>query len=181
MNTTPLWVPLVVTALGFVGIVVTQFIANRRERKNWDRERKRERERWSREDQARTFEHRRAAYVEFYESLRSMQGRVYSHVSEEAYGPPELEEDWGLDAWEKLQVWSCTRRRVSATEAWKATSEWGQRTQLGKIDNAFRNNRDKSENAKDTLREAIRADLGLASRALNAITAARSDGDADVP
>ena len=104
MNTTPLWVPLVVTALGFVGIVVTQFIANRRERKNWDRERKRERERWSREDQARTFEHRRAAYVEFYESLRSMQGRVYSHGSEDAYGPPELEEDWGLDAWEKLQV-----------------------------------------------------------------------------
>jgi hypothetical protein len=42
MNTTPLWVPLVVAALGLVstavGIVVTQVMANRRERAGWQRE-----------------------------------------------------------------------------------------------------------------------------------------------
>ena len=42
MNTTPLWVPLVVAALGLVstvvGIVVTQVMANRRERANLTRE-----------------------------------------------------------------------------------------------------------------------------------------------
>ena len=32
--------------------------------------------------------------VEFYESLRNMQGRVYLHGSGEAYEHPELEEDW---------------------------------------------------------------------------------------
>jgi Na+/glutamate symporter len=70
---TPLWVPLVVAAFGLVstvvGIVVTQVMANRRERANWQRDTDREQQRWQREDQARTFEHRRAAYGVFYDSL----------------------------------------------------------------------------------------------------------------
>lgn len=81
--TTPLWVPLVVAALGFVstvvGIVVTQIMANRRERASWQRDTDREQQRWQREDQARTFEHRHTAYVEFYEALRAMMLRVYDH------------------------------------------------------------------------------------------------------
>jgi len=81
--TTPLWVPLVVAALGIVstvvGIVVTPIMANRRQRASWQRDTDREQQRWQREDQARTFEHRHTAYVEFYEALRAMMLRVYDH------------------------------------------------------------------------------------------------------
>jgi len=71
VSTTPLWVPLVVAAFGLVstmvGIVVTQVMPNRRERASWQRDTDRE---WQREDEALTFEHRRIAYVEFFEALR---------------------------------------------------------------------------------------------------------------
>ena len=80
---TPLWVPLVVAALGFVstltGVVVTQILANRRERASWNRDLQREQVRWTREDQRLTFEQRRTAYVEFYESLQRMMLRAYDH------------------------------------------------------------------------------------------------------
>ncbi|KXX60281.1 hypothetical protein AZG88_38225 [Rhodococcus sp. LB1] len=73
---TPLWVPLVVAAIGLIttvtGVVVTQILANRRERASWNRDLQREQVRWTREDQRLTFEQRRTAYVEFYESLRRM-------------------------------------------------------------------------------------------------------------
>jgi len=62
-----------------VGIVVTQIMANRRERASWQRDTDREQQRWEREDQAMTFDYRRAAYVEFYESLRKMGLRVHDH------------------------------------------------------------------------------------------------------
>ena len=73
MNTTPLWVPLLVAAMGLIGtvagtvggVLVTQLMANKREQANWTRELRREQTRWSREDQTMTFEHRRVAYVDF--------------------------------------------------------------------------------------------------------------------
>jgi hypothetical protein len=45
--------------------VVTQLLVNRRENSRWNRERERERALWAREDAARSYEHRRAAYVDF--------------------------------------------------------------------------------------------------------------------
>ncbi|PND54339.1 hypothetical protein CRM90_28415 [Mycobacterium sp. ENV421] len=74
MNTTPLWVPLVVAGLGLVGTAVaglggvwfTQRRADKREAATWARETEREQARWVREDAARTFEFRRSAYVELY-------------------------------------------------------------------------------------------------------------------
>jgi len=99
---TPLRVPLVVAALGLVstvvGIVDTQIMANRRERESWQRETDRERERWQREDHARTFEHRRVAYVEFYESLRAMMLRAYDHRMGLSDEGNELPEGWQTDA-----------------------------------------------------------------------------------
>lgn len=64
MNTTPLWVPLVVAALGFVGtlggtlggVLITQRSAER-ELENRANDAERERARWAREDESRTFEH----------------------------------------------------------------------------------------------------------------------------
>jgi hypothetical protein len=65
-------VPIVVAAIGVVGtlaagiagVLITQRRADEREAVAWKRQRERERELWQREDMMRTFDHRRAAYVE---------------------------------------------------------------------------------------------------------------------
>ncbi|MFV8245675.1 hypothetical protein [Mycolicibacterium peregrinum] len=51
------------------GVLVTQLMSNRREAAAWQREMGREKARWAREDRARTFEHRREAYVAFYRAV----------------------------------------------------------------------------------------------------------------
>jgi hypothetical protein len=133
VSTTPLWVPLVVAAFGLVstvvGIVVTQVMANRRERANWTRELERERQRWQCEDEALTFEHRRIAHVEFFEALRKMQVRV----EELAMGPrlgethAQLDDDWQINAWEKLQhleLYATPRVGFLAREAFSLRYVW---------------------------------------------------------
>lgn len=73
----PLWVPLLVAALGVLGtlagslggVLITQRRSDRREERASQRERDREADRWRREDQVRTFENRRSAYQELYEQL----------------------------------------------------------------------------------------------------------------
>lgn|SRR5690348_10999263 len=153
--------------LALLGVIVTQWFANRRERATWKRERERERERWEREDQLRTFEHRRAVYVEFYESLRDMQQRVYEHTNQFPDVNPEIAEGWTVHAWEKLQLlelYATPNIRELANQAYVATAKWGQRAEPGGADEEFDNNRDISENAKIALREAIRADLAVAIR-----------------
>src|SRR4051794_25875021 len=106
---TPLWLPLVVAGLGLLGtivgtiggVLVAQRRADQRESVNWSRERERERAIWSREDAARTFEHRREAYTDFYEAVRAMASRASTAV----YGSSrfELEFDWFQPTYEKLQ------------------------------------------------------------------------------
>jgi hypothetical protein len=100
VNTTPLWVPLVVAAIGLLGtvgtiagVLFTQRRAARREGLAWQRERQRERERWAREDALRTFEQRRDAYVGFYETLRATVRAVYDHGM--GLCDPSAEEDDG--------------------------------------------------------------------------------------
>lgn len=56
MATTPVWVSLVVAFLGLAGIVLTQYLANRREDIRWQREGQREQTRWTHEDAARSHE-----------------------------------------------------------------------------------------------------------------------------
>ena len=101
MNTTPLWVPLVVAGIGLLGtiigtiagVLITQRRSDRRERESWVRERERERERWAREDALRTFEQRRDAYIDFYESLREMARTAYDHGM--GLSEPPRKEDGG--------------------------------------------------------------------------------------
>ena len=145
--TTPLWVPLVVAALGFVstvvGIVVTQIMANRRERASWQRDTDREQQRWQREDQARTFEHRHTAYVEFYEALRAMMLRVYDHGMGLSDEGNELPEGWQNDAAEavrRLEVYAAPDVSTRAIAAYDATWRWGQATRHGQDDQAFYDN-----------------------------------------
>lgn len=71
MNT-PMWLPLVVAAVGIVGTLsgvwLTSHLAHKREAISWTRQQEQEKTRWAREDAARTFEFRRSAYVAFYEA-----------------------------------------------------------------------------------------------------------------
>jgi hypothetical protein len=61
------------TVVGTIaGVLIAQRRSDRRELATWQRERIRQRELWQREDALRNFEHRREAYVSFYQSLRAM-------------------------------------------------------------------------------------------------------------
>lgn len=77
-------VPLIVGLLGGLGsAVVTQLLANRREDARWHREREREQASWTREDAARSYEHRRAAYVDFIKEFRRLSDTsVSAHIAE---------------------------------------------------------------------------------------------------
>ena len=105
-------------------------MARQREDKAWARERERERERWAREDEARTFEHRREAFEDFYQAVKALARRAYDH----GYGfddTPELPFDWHADAFAKLtRVGLYADRRVyaAASAAYNAACSWGQHT-----------------------------------------------------
>jgi hypothetical protein len=77
MATTPLWVPLAVAALAvagtLAGVISTQAWNSRLEERRWAREAERLREAQAREDVNRTYEHRRAAYVDFLQELERLQ------------------------------------------------------------------------------------------------------------
>ena len=163
---TPLWVPLVVAALGFVstltGVVVTQILANRREQAAWDREVQREQQRWTREDQRLTFEQRRTAYVEFYEALRRMTVRAYDHglgLSDEG---PVLPEGWQTEAAEacrRLEVYATPEVSTAAIDAYSATWRWGHAARHGQDDGTFYDNQEVVDQSQIKLLQAIRADL----------------------
>jgi hypothetical protein len=136
MHTTPLWVPIAVAGVGVLGtivagitgIVMTQRRADRRDDRIWARERERERERWAREDEARTFEHRRESYADFYEALKDMARTAYDH----GYGfrdGSELAWDWQSPTFRKLQrlsLYSTPTVAEAAARAYDAAFQWGQ-------------------------------------------------------
>jgi hypothetical protein len=76
MATTPLWVPLAVAGLAVVGtlagVVFTQVWNSRLDERRWSRESERLREAQAREDVNRTYEHRRAAYVDFLQEFERL-------------------------------------------------------------------------------------------------------------
>jgi hypothetical protein len=110
--TTPVWVPLLVAGLGIAGVFFTQWRSDKRESATWARDRRRERERWAREDAARTFDHRRDAHVDFYESLREMARSAYNFGTG-LTDALALAVDWQLPTFRKLQhlrTYASTRR-----------------------------------------------------------------------
>lgn len=136
MSSTPLWVPLVVAGIGVAGTLtagiagglITQRWSDRREVNAWTREREREHERWTREDEARTFEHRRQAYTDFYEAVKALAKTAYDH----GYGfteEPELREGWQSDAFAKLarlEFYADRPVATAASAAYGAAWSWGQ-------------------------------------------------------
>jgi hypothetical protein len=141
VSTTPLWVPLIVAGIGVAGTLtagiagglITQRWSDRREASAWGRERQREHERWAREDEARTFEHRREAYMECYLAVKALASKAYDH----GYGftdGPELPEGWQDDAAAKLRRLEFYADRpvaAAASKAYGAAWSWGQ---YGKYD-----------------------------------------------
>jgi hypothetical protein len=167
---TPLWVPLVVAALGLAGTIlgtiggvpVAQRRSDRRDTTNWERERERERERWAREDTARTFDHRRDAYSDFYESLREMALTVYEHGLGLRH-ETELGE-WQLPTYRKLQhlrLYATNLVGEAATNAYNAAWEWGYRTKFGQANDKFHDREAEYDAAQAQLLEAMRLDLSI--------------------
>ena len=82
MGTTPLWVPLAVALIAVIGtlagVIFTQIWNSRLEERRWAREKDRLREDQAREDLNRTYEHRRAAYVEFQQELDRLTGLLHA-------------------------------------------------------------------------------------------------------
>ncbi|WP_409436913.1 hypothetical protein [Mycobacterium sp. SMC-14] len=136
MNT-PIWVPLVVAALGFVGtlggalggVVITQRSANKRERESRADEVGRERARWAREDEARTFEQRREAYIAFYEALGQALGTVNSFFHSDAdLSRLPLPRGWELPLYYSLQrveIYGSESIVALAQRAFEITEVWG--------------------------------------------------------
>lgn len=88
-------------ALG--GVVITQRSADRREQENRANDAERERARWAREDESRTFEHRRDAYISYFEAIRD----AVSLINQRHYHSPEipgpLPSGWTGAMWAGLQ------------------------------------------------------------------------------
>jgi hypothetical protein len=115
---------------GITGTLIAQRWANQRDDKTWARERGREQERWRREDEARTFEHRREVFEDFYQAVKALARRAYDH----GYGfdgTPELPSDWHADAAAKLnrlKLYVDRRTYIAAERAYDAAFWWGDHT-----------------------------------------------------
>jgi hypothetical protein len=176
----PLWVPLVVAILGLIGtaggaiagVIITQRRSDARDKLTWERDRDRERERWAREDAARTFEQRRDAYSDFYESLRDMGRTVYDYgmgLPGLPVGPgspegPHLPFDWNRATFRKLQhlgLYASSEVANAAAEAYSICLAWGKASAHGRDDADFYEYQEANERATDFLLTAIRSDLAV--------------------
>jgi hypothetical protein len=166
---TPLWLTLVVATFGpvgaLVGVWITQRRADRREDSSFDRELAKEQARWQREDEALTFEHRRAAYVDFFESLRKMQLAAYEHgMGLTVWDTRELPEGWQTSTFERLQqleLYASERVSFLANIAYSETWTWGHQTRLGEDDDKFYETQEVVDEATSRLLQSIRDDLKI--------------------
>jgi hypothetical protein len=168
VNTTPLWVPLVIAVLGVLGsvcgtiagVVITQRRSDRREEERWARERERERASWAREDARRTFEERRDCYVEFEEHLRSTALSVYNAGYELG---PQLEFNWQFPLYQRLlrlRVFATEEARAAADDAYNAVWRWGH-AEASVGEDAFHEGEHSYDTAAAEYLSVIRRDLGV--------------------
>jgi hypothetical protein len=134
-------VPIVVAALGIagtiIGVALTQRQANTRDALAWQRQK----EQCQRDDMARTFDHRRDAYVNFYEALRDMAFMIYNHGMGLADEPDasyegSLPDGFQLPAYRSLQhleVYATPDVALFAAEAYSKAWWWGHRRATAKM------------------------------------------------
>jgi hypothetical protein len=102
---------------GIAGIVLTQRKADQREKDAWDRQREREREQWARDDEARTFEHRREAYIDFYSGVKVLERGAYELTKENSTASEY--KDSPVEAYKNLQRLEFYANRDLMAAAWK--------------------------------------------------------------
>jgi hypothetical protein len=159
-------------AAGVAGVLITQRRSDRREDNAWQRERRRERERWAREDEARTFEHRREAYVEFYESLKTMARLAYDHGFGFT-GEPALPQDWHAATFQKLQrlsIYATPLVARAASAAYGAAWQWGHYAPYDNPDDdVFHERQEAYDAAEIEVLQSIRQDLSIGGGELTGV------------
>jgi len=156
MGTTPLWVPLVVAAIAVIGtlagVTSTQIWNSRNEARRWARENDRLREVHAREDRNLTYEHRRAAYVEFQQELDRLMDVLQSNKVPILYGDrvyAELNHRWG-----PIRVYGTFEADSLAFESMDILQQWGMHPEREDLaDDAF--------DASHRFLSQIRQDLGV--------------------
>lgn len=108
-----------------LGVWFTQRQSDRRELERWQREREREREGWAREDAARSYDHRRDAYIDFMSEWNRYYDIAYRA---RVLGPGEEPDfDWLVDLYGKLipvEIFGTGSAAKSARAALKALSDY---------------------------------------------------------
>ena len=157
---TPIWVPLVAAAFGIVGVLWTQWRADARAERDWQREREHEAELWAREDRVRTFEQRRQNYTDFYTALKTMVEAASEHAHHR--NPEVLPPTFGYEAGAQLQLMDLYGSGAVSAAARRA---FDCAASLGR--NSYREGGDPEimefeyDEAELELLNAIRTDLGI--------------------
>jgi hypothetical protein len=163
-------VPLAVAAMGFAGILFSQYLAIRRDDKQWNRERDRERERWQREDAARTFEQRRIAYASFYEELGVIAAAIRDNSFAEA-NAVEFPNEWDTRVYEKRQIldlYAIGDLGPAADKALDALAAYGKSSLGSGKDSIVKDARDAYFRAELEVLTLMRKDLAVPGSAYDA-------------
>jgi hypothetical protein len=145
------------------GVLITQRRADQREESIRKQERKREQERWDREDQLRTFEHRRDAYIAYFEAVKAMGLRVLLH-GQGKRPETDLEPGWwspAFDLLNKLLIFADSGVAEAAGAAYACARNWGEKTSYGREDSVFVRWANTFTQLEANLLHQIRRDLGI--------------------
>ena len=166
------------------GVIITQRRSDRREAIAWERQQQRERDAQAREETARTFEHRREAYANFYTTHQAMAMLIYNHgvgidtrpegerilpgdLVGRSRSAPHRDDppwDWQFPMYKLLQqveLYGSTSVSEAAHKAYAATFAWGNKTGFEMEDEDFYFGNMASNEAAAELRTAIRRDLSI--------------------
>ena len=140
MGTTPLWVPFALAVIAVVGtlagVVSTQIWNSRQEERRWARENDRLREAQAREDLNRTYEHRRAAYVEFQQEIDRLTGLLHSNREPLALDDPAFGEL--AQRWTPIRVYGTYEADTLAFKCMDRLQDWGHHPDRGDLaDDAY--------------------------------------------
>jgi hypothetical protein len=161
MGTTPLWVPLVVAFVAVVGtlagVIFTQVWNSRLDERRWARENERLREVQAREDSNRTYEHRRAAYIDFLQEFERLQHLYITGEPDKAPPVSDLVFAELSDRWTAVSVYGTPEADSKASQCLVDLLAWAhQRDDPSLAEDAL--------DAREAYLSQIRKDLGVPDR-----------------
>ena len=135
MGSAPLWVPLLVAGIAVIGtlsgVVFTQVWNSRLEERRLARENDRLREVQAREDLNRTYEHRRAAYVEFRQEFVRIADLLRGNREPIAHDGPFFDELF--NRWTLISVYGTFEADALAFMCLQHLQYWGIHPENGKL------------------------------------------------